>query len=628
MFIEYFKDFTLEKLVRRLFCGLFIVSTIMSLINYLVPFYEKEFFLSQNFIITVALIIASFLFLTVIDFLLFARFPDFKTDKCECLILLFVFLMYAVTVMSQYRHEWFNLGMILCLLAVTVYVCTRKGQVRHGAFPEEDDFPREELLIADIEVPKKAVIAFTVCCFLFFSVFVGMQGVFRVLTQSTPNFDFGIFSQMFYYMSKTFKPLTTTERDVLLSHFAIHVSPIYYLFLPFYLLFPDPITLEICQAVTIASGVIPVYLIGKKIGLSNKSTAAFVLLYTLYPTFTGGCYYDLHENKFLAPLVMWLFYFIEKDKWAGTLIFSLLICLVKEDAAVYVIFIALYVILSRKSVKKGITMLFMGFCYFFGVISYLNEHGYAGVMSNRYNNFIYEEDGGLFSVIKSIILSPANVIKESFEETAPEGDYSSKMEFILQMLAPLGFLPAITKKCSRYILLCPFILVNLMPDYQYQHSINFQYTYATGAILVYLAMLNYKDFTPKMKRIGLTFAVCSSFLLYVQYVFYRGNYLVNYMTSREQHVEVRQALLDIPEDASVSASTFYVTTCSKHEIVYDLDHYAKQDQLTNKTDYVALDLRYQKNRILYQRTYKNNDEYELVTYIDGWLALLKYTGAE
>ncbi len=626
MFIEYFKKFSLGKLVRRAFCGLFIVNTIALLTNYSVVFYEKEFFVSQNFVLTLAEIAALFLLFTVADIIMFARFPDFKTDKCECLILLFAFLLYAVTAMSQYRNEWFNLGMLLCLLAVIVCVCTQKGTIKHGSFPDGDDFPREELLIADIELSKKALVAFTICCFLFFSVFVGMQGVFRVLTQSTPNFDFGIFSQMFYYMKKTFQPLTTTERDVLLSHFAIHVSPIYYLFLPFYMLFPDPITLEICQAVTIASGVIPVYLIAKKIGLSNKASAAFVFLYTLYPTFTGGCYYDLHENKFLAPLIMWLFYFIEKDKLAGTLVFSLLVCLVKEDAAVYIIFIALYVILSGKSVKKGLSMLVMGFAYFFGVITYLEHYGYAGVMSNRYDNFIYEEDGGLFTVIKSIILSPANVIKECFEKTAPEGDYSSKTEFILQMLAPLGFLPVITKKWARYILLCPFILVNLMPDYQYQHSINFQYTYATGAILVYLAMLNYRDFTPKMKRIGLTFAVCSSFLLYVQYIFYRGNYLVNYVTSREKHVEVRQALLDIPEEASVSASTFYVTTCSQREIIYDLDHYAKRDQLSITTDYIALDLRYKRNRDTYALKYESNEDYELVTYIDGWLALLKYTG--
>ena len=51
-------------------------------------------------------------------------------------------------------------------------------------------------------------------------------------------YDFGLFSQMYYYMGKCLLPLTTCERDGLLSHFAVHLSPIFYLLLPLYKLFP------------------------------------------------------------------------------------------------------------------------------------------------------------------------------------------------------------------------------------------------------------------------------------------------------------------------------------------------------------------------------------------------------
>ena len=36
-------------------------------------------------------------------------------------------------------------------------------------------------------------------------------------------------------------PDVSCERDVLMSHFAVHISPIYYLLLPFYALFPSPL---------------------------------------------------------------------------------------------------------------------------------------------------------------------------------------------------------------------------------------------------------------------------------------------------------------------------------------------------------------------------------------------------
>ena len=113
-------------------------------------------------------------------------------------------------------------------------------------------------------------------------------------------------------MKKTGLPLVTCERDVLLSHFAVHISPIYYLLLPFYALFPSPLTLQIGQAVIVASGVIPTLLLCKHYCLSGKSTCALVLIYVLHPALSGGCFFDIHENCFLTPLLLWMFYFFER----------------------------------------------------------------------------------------------------------------------------------------------------------------------------------------------------------------------------------------------------------------------------------------------------------------------------
>lgn len=81
---------------------------------------------------------------------------------------------------------------------------------------------------------------------LFFLLVSGWT-VGRVRSFSAPTFDFGIFSQMFYYMKGSGAPMTTVERDGLLSHFAVHVSPIYYLLLPIYAVAPRPETLQILR---------------------------------------------------------------------------------------------------------------------------------------------------------------------------------------------------------------------------------------------------------------------------------------------------------------------------------------------------------------------------------------------
>lgn len=208
-----------------------------------------------------------------------------------------------------------------------------------------------------------------------FGFFICAIGVYRYLTFSAPNFDFGLFCNMFYNMAKTGLPNVTSERDMLLSHFAVHVSPIYYLMLPFYFVFRSPITLQILQGVVIYSGIVPAALLAKKVGLSNRSTLLVALLYAAYPALSAGCFYDLHENCFLAPLLLWVFYFFESKRYIPMAIFAILVLFVKEDAFVYLVLFAIYLLLSRKNLKVGIPMFIFPLIYFFVISSLMQEYG-------------------------------------------------------------------------------------------------------------------------------------------------------------------------------------------------------------------------------------------------------------
>ena len=138
-----------------------------------------------------------------------------------------------------------------------------------------------------------------------------------------------------------------------LSHFAVHISPIYYLLLPFYCIFPSPHTLQIGQAVIVASGVIPVWLLARHFKLSGRMQILVTCIYSLYPAATVGCFYDLHENCFLLPLLLWTFYFFEREKYLPMYLFAFGVLLVKEDAAMYLIMFALLVIISKKKYLHG-----------------------------------------------------------------------------------------------------------------------------------------------------------------------------------------------------------------------------------------------------------------------------------
>ena len=69
-----------------------------------------------------------------------------------------------------------------------------------------------------------------------------------------------------------------------------------------------------------------------------------------------------------------------------------------------------------------------------------------------------------------------------------------KLTFTVQTLGVLGGMTAgASRKIARYILLIPFVLVNLMPTYPYQHSIYFQYVFGSCVLVIWLFIMNMSD---------------------------------------------------------------------------------------------------------------------------------------
>lgn len=439
---------------------------------------------------------------------------------------------------------------------------------------------------------RRPALCLTVVFALVFFAFVSLWTVCRVLAYRTPSYDFGIFSQMFHQMRTTGLPTTTLERDGLLSHFKVHVSPIYYLLLPFYCICPKPATLQVLQAALLASAAIPLWLLAKKHGFSPILRALFCLLLFLYPAYSGGAAYDLHENAFLTPLLLWLFYSIDCGSGWRTALFAALTLLVKEDAAVYVAVAGLYLTArslrkpcDRKGIKTGLLLLLASIGWFFAVTTYLSKCG-DGVMAYRYENFMPDGSSSLFSVIKTVILLPMKVLYECVD--------TEKLEFLARTLLPLLGLPLLTRHYERFLLLIPYVLVNLMSDYPYQHDIYFQYTFGATAFLFYLTLLNLSELMqaiPKrvfLVRLPLFLALIAMIACFSASSMGRGTFYIKlYYTNRTSYAQIDEFLQAVPKDASVASTTFYTTALSNREVLYDIK-YATSEHLFS-VDCIVLD---------------------------------------
>lgn len=482
-----------------------------------------------------------------------------------------VSLLAVLTLMSNF--SWAML--VTCLVVVLLFV----GFSMWGW-----DGSPEPTLAADAPQKRRYGILTGILTVLFI-LFVCAWTVGRIYCFNTPTYDFGIFSQMFHYMLKTGQPLTTLERDGLLSHFAVHVSPIYYLMLPFYALAPYPATLQILQAVVLGSAVIPAWRIARQHGLSCPARMMVCALLLFYPAFSGGTSYDLHENCFLTPLLLWLLYGIDKKSIPLTAVAAVLTLTVKEDAAVYVAVVALWLAvrgLLRKekwSVCTGLSMLAGAVLWFFGVTAFLSGSG-EGVMTYRYKNFYFNGNSSLLTLIEAVFLSPMKAVYECVE---PE-----KLEFIAMTLLPLVGLPLFTRRYERYLLLIPYILVNLMSDYQYQHSIYFQYTYGSTALLFYLTVVNLADLHLSWQRMAaLDTAIALSLACFGTTVLPKGiSYPRQCIQYQDYYTGIRKMLSEIPADASVSATTFYTVLLSNRDTLYDVRYCEKAHLL--ETEYIVL----------------------------------------
>ncbi len=450
--------------------------------------------------------------------------------------------------------------------------------------------------------------------------------VCRYLLNWSSTFDFGIFSQMYYYMKETFLPMTTCERDGLLSHFAVHMSPAYYLFLPIYWLFPSQITLFVIQAGVIAAGVIPCYLIAKEKGLPPYAVLGFCSIYCMYPALIGGAFYDFHENAMLPFFILWSLYFMQRKKFGAMYVFLIATALVKEDAPVYVACIGLFLFFHEREYKHGLISFFGALLYFVCVLSWMKNHG-NGVMIGRYDNIMPNEELGLISIFQVILVNPVYLILEMF-------NMEEKIIFFFQMILPLLFLPFMTKNVWRFILMIPFILWNMIPDYQYQHSIYFQYIFGSSAMLFYLAILNYKDLSGwclkqkiwEIRKAAPFLLICAmavTLIFNLETVSQKSSYIRRYINQKEEVRVVNAVLDEIPQEASVQASTFYVPRLSMRDVIYRIDG----DELGQfETDYVVIDLRDGvEEDPIHQIAVFEKAGYQKIEYIEDKIAVLEKT---
>lgn len=533
------------------------------------------------------------------------------SNVARIMMFMFIYVFFMMSACNGYSYNWNETAKnpignicfdaVLCFIAVLAFL-----------YVKDDIFD----IVAEFKIDKKKTNIIVAIVGILLFAFVGIITVYRYLTYSNSTFDFGIFTQMYENMKQTGSISTTLERNRVLSHFGVHFSPIFYIALPIYFIFPSPVTVQLIQAFMVALPVIPIVLISRKYKLSNWMTVGAVLLYALYPATAGGTLYDIHENCFLTFLILMAIWAIEKKKNILTAIMVLLVFFVKEDAPVYIMVLGTFYLFSRKDKKRGLILMVSSAIYFIIATSVVKSYG-LGIMDNRFSNLFYDQQKGLSQLIRTVLVNPGYVISQIVANYDANG--MEKIGYILLMFVPMAAVIFRNgKKYSRFILISPVIVINLLTLYVYQHYITFQYNFGSIALMMYLVIMNMADLKPKKAKVAISVAVICAGVMFMGSMAPRLNYYTSkYSQDKATYEKINIALSAVPKNASVCASGFF-TPHLKNLEMYDQNHLEE----TKYTDYLVIDERYTDEKSKFD-TVLSSGQYDLIYNESGIISIYR-----
>ncbi len=302
---------------------------------------------------------------------------------------------------------------------------------------------------------------------------------------ATQTFDFGIFDQGLWLLSRLRDPFVTLRG---LPLFADHSSYVMVPLAPLYWLWDDPRAL-LLLTVGLLAAVGPLALAaGRALGLPPVLSAAVAISALAHPALGWATWWTFHPELVAIPLLLAAFLLALRGRARGTLLVLVVVLSVKEDAALVVAPLGLWMALSdqirgptatavRRAGMVAAALSVVWFVVDVGfVLPSLSPTGEL-VYTGRYAAF----GDGLAGALWGMLSDPVRVLDVLLADDRPW--------YLLQMLGPLAIC---LLRPSLLVVALPVTLANLLSGQAGQHDIRFQYSAYLSAIVVAAAVLGAK----------------------------------------------------------------------------------------------------------------------------------------
>jgi uncharacterized membrane protein len=389
-------------------------------------------------------------------------------------------------------------------------------------------------------------------------------------------YDLGIFSQMLWSAANGFG----LNSSILGRHFlGEHFSPILYLLVPGYRIWPHPFYLLVVQTIALSVTAVPLYLLASSELKSRNWGLLFAFLFLCYQPMRNVNLYDFHEIALATPLLLAAFYFLNRGKNGLCLLMLCAALACKEEITEIVFIFGVYVFIIQKKRVFGLLLAFAGLAIFFTlilvVIPYFRNAPYAFV--DRYS-YLGKD---IPSIVIALITSPLYVLRHVFT--------CDKFQYVWEVFGPVGLLSFLSP--AHFLLTIPTLSQNLLSDSPAQYSTSFQYTSALTPFVFVSAVFGAKKLLLKVPAAdaptGLPcfgHSLLPTLLLLLSTVLF-GNSPIWHIREYGQTPYTRllkdNVLSRIPYDVSISAQDSFVPHLTTRRELYEFP-------VVNNAQYILL----------------------------------------
>ena len=250
-----------------------------------------------------------------------------------------------------------------------------------------------------------------------------------------------------------------------ISRLGAHFDPIVVLFAPLWWVWPDASMLLVAQALAVATGAIPVYLLARRHLRSDWAAAGFGLAYLLHPATQWLVLDDFHPVALATPLLLWGFWFLDSDRLVAFGVVAALACLTKEQIGLVVAVIGLWYALRPGRRRAGLAIAVAGTVVSLVAVAVVVPHFAPGGGSPFESR--YDAVGGSPGGIATTTLTDPGAIADALTSGRDLG-------YLGRLIVPLLGLPLLAPLAA--LTAAPELLLNLLSGTRTQTSIHFHYT--------------------------------------------------------------------------------------------------------------------------------------------------------